>query len=184
MMPTVSFEPQTKLQSEGALCNPQAVANYFLEKSSPQGLTPMQLNKLVYIAHGWVLACLNRPLFDEPVEAWQHGPVVPSLYHEFKHFGAKPITEMSAMYVPDENRFITPRVKESYTQLVGLLDIVWQIYGRLSGGQLRSLTHTAGSPWAQSYSPGMRNVTISNDIIKPHYVDLINRLVVNAQSAR
>jgi len=56
-------------------------------------LTPMQLLKLVYISHGWMLAIYNRSLFREPVEAWKYGPVEPLVYNRFKKFGGNQITE-------------------------------------------------------------------------------------------
>jgi uncharacterized phage-associated protein len=38
------------------------------------------------------LAINKEPLIDERVEAWNYGPVIPSLYHEFKNFGSGAIT--------------------------------------------------------------------------------------------
>src|SRR5215467_7486621 len=73
----------------------KAVANEFLylAKEERRPVTPMQLLKLVYFAHGWYLALTGERLIDERVEAWKYGPVVPSIYHEFKRFGNEPITE-------------------------------------------------------------------------------------------
>ena len=66
------------------------VANRFIElaeSDSGRRLTPMQLIKLTYIAHGFSLAIKNRPLLDESVEAWRYGPVIPSLYRKLKSYG-------------------------------------------------------------------------------------------------
>ena len=48
----------------------KAVANYFLEKAEQEGkpITPLQIQKLVYIAYGWYLLkpdgfCLSCGLF-------------------------------------------------------------------------------------------------------------------------
>ena len=42
----------------------KAIANYFLEKAKAEGnsLTPMQVQKLVYFAHGWYLGLFGEPL--------------------------------------------------------------------------------------------------------------------------
>ena len=77
--------------------NALSMANYFIELAQKDGheIRPLRLMKLVYIAHGFMLAMLDRsvlnPRFDR-VEAWKYGPVIPSVYHSFKGYGASPIT--------------------------------------------------------------------------------------------
>ena len=55
----------------------QAIANFFLWQEQ---ITQMKLHKLLYYAAGWHLGFTGEPLFDEDIEAWQYGPVVPSIY--------------------------------------------------------------------------------------------------------
>src|SRR5690554_7840210 len=62
-----------------------------IAKSRGQSLTPMQLVKLTYIAHGWSLGLRGIDLFRNRVEAWQYGPVIPDLYHATKTYGRNPI---------------------------------------------------------------------------------------------
>src|SRR5260370_3705804 len=75
----------------------KADANEFLElaKKDGQQLTQMQFQNLVYFAYGWYLAITGQRLIDERVEAWQWGPVIPSIYKEFKRFGSSPVTEQA-----------------------------------------------------------------------------------------
>lgn len=79
------------------------VANYILwyakKEHSGERITALKLHKLVYYA---VVAYLDKfgfTPFDEKIEKWQYGPVVPSVYHEFKGQGyshiAKPIPTIS-----------------------------------------------------------------------------------------
>src|ERR1700722_8483585 len=65
------------------------IANEFIALASKAGsaLSPLKLQKLVYFAHGWCLALTGRPLISDRVQAWQYGPVIPSIYHEFKYVG-------------------------------------------------------------------------------------------------
>ena len=72
----------------------EAVANWFLQyaKSNDIIIDHMKLQKMIYFANGWALGVTGEPLIDERFEAWQYGPVVPSIYHQFKAFGRRPIT--------------------------------------------------------------------------------------------
>ncbi len=47
-------------------------------------MTAMKLQKLVYYAQAWSLVWEDRPLFDERIEAWANGPVVPALYERHR----------------------------------------------------------------------------------------------------
>lgn len=59
-------------------------ANNVLNRKS---LTPLKLQKILYYVQGTFLADHNRPLFNEAIQKWQYGPVVPSVYFEFKDYG-------------------------------------------------------------------------------------------------
>ena len=69
----------------------QDVADYFLflvDDPSGDNLSNLKLQKLVYYAQGFYLAIHDRPLFDDAICAWEHGPVVPSLYRRYKKYGS------------------------------------------------------------------------------------------------
>ena len=54
------------------------IANYFLSLSDPEigdGISNLKLQKLCYYAQGFYLAQHDTPLFEDTIEAWQHGPV-------------------------------------------------------------------------------------------------------------
>lgn len=63
-----------------------AVANYllYIMGEAFDDLTNMKLNKLLYFAQGHYLQRYGKPLFDNAVEAWDHGPVVPEVYTAYK----------------------------------------------------------------------------------------------------
>src|SRR5258708_36262190 len=109
-----------------------AVANYFLglAKANRVTLDPMKLQKLIYFAHGWHLALYDgEPLINEEIQAWQYGPVVQSVYHEFKQFGADPITKLATDIDVASGEIVTPRIPMDDTQTMGLLNKIWEIYG-------------------------------------------------------
>lgn len=72
---------------------PAHIANFFLWNADKEGIkdmTPMKLIKLVYISYAWSLAIYQNKLFNERIEAWRYGPVIPSIYHEFKRWETLP----------------------------------------------------------------------------------------------
>lgn len=144
--------------------NALSVARYILERRKAAGdaLTPMQLIKLVYIAQGYMLGRHGRPLFDEQVEAWQYGPVVPSVYHSVKQYKSAPVV---AIYGAPEHDF-TPAELD-------VLDAVSDSYGPVNGVVLSAATHKPDTPWAQTWHRFGRNAPISNDIIENFYTKLL-----------
>ena len=162
----------------------KAVANHFLKKYGETGITPLKIQKLVYIAHGWHLAVRGTPLVnDERAEAWEYGPVYASLYHEFKHRGRLPILDLATDFDENMKKF-TPKIDHRDEDARKLLDRVWKVYGHMSGTQLSALCHQPGSPWdeARQMFPGIRNAHVDDDRIKIHYENKVerNRAIHNA----
>ena len=151
---------------------PQHIANYFLEKADAEGIPMSQLKlmKMVYIAYGWYIALTDKPLFDEPIEAWQHGPVIESLYHEFKHFKNRPIDELALEIDMDTFEVVTPRVPDEDAEAQLILSKVWVSYKRFKAWALRNKTHEKGGPWDKVYKKDVRGIELSNNDIKNHYI--------------
>jgi uncharacterized phage-associated protein len=140
------------------------VANRFIKLAKRDGkpLTNMQLQKLVYIAHGWSLALLGRPLIKDLVEAWQWGPVIPSLYHNLSKYGAGVIDQP----IPT---FSSSKLSPSEESLI---ESVWNSYGPLSGPRLSAITHQSNTPWSRILKmSGLRSV-IPDTLIAEHYRQL------------
>lgn len=135
-----------------------------IAKRLGKSLTPLQLMKLVYIAHGWSLALRGADLFPERVEAWKYGPVVPDLYQATKHFGRNSI--------PLDQ--VTSEPSRVDADTLAFLEDVFAKYGHLSGYQLSQLTHKPGTPWQQVYQDGVFGIDIPDDLIRCHYQELRN----------
>ncbi|ALR08720.2 Panacea domain-containing protein [Xylella fastidiosa] len=153
--------------------SPATIANYFLHRASKEGraLTTMQVFKLVYIAHGWYLGFRKQPLIDEPVEAWQHGPAIRSLYNKIKKYGSGAVTELLPV-----NWFSLPtppwaNVTNIDKSTAEILDSVWNSCGHFGGIQLSEMTHKEGTPWWQVWNGRESKDTdvISNDLIQEFY---------------
>lgn len=63
----------------------RTVANYmlYIMGDAFDDLTNMKINKLLYFAQGHYLREYGEPLFDDGIEAWDHGPVIPAVYSAY-----------------------------------------------------------------------------------------------------
>jgi uncharacterized phage-associated protein len=154
-------------QTESSL----AIANYFIQKAQHESIsvTPMKILKLVYISHGWHLGIFDAPLIEEPVLAWQYGPVVSSVYHEFKRYGNTNVDDTGFVFNDKMEVVVPVAEKENWD----FLDKVWAVYRKYSGVELSALTHEKGTPWDIVWNDKggslIKNAQIPNELIKEHY---------------
>ncbi len=153
-----------------------AVANEFLElaKAEKRQVSPMKLQKLLYFAHGWHLAIRGDALLNETIEAWDFGPVVRSVYHEFKHFGNQPVTGYATYFDEDDFEVIQPELSDDAERSKKLIGKVWNVYKVFSAFELSQMTHSQGSPWSETVAPyngkPPRGLDIPNELIKDYFV--------------
>jgi uncharacterized phage-associated protein len=114
-------------------------------------ISNMKLQKLLYYQQGYHLAYFDSPLFDEDVEAWWYGPVVPVVYDKYKHLGKDVIkyTGETVLLTDEEER---------------LFDKVYGVYGQYSALGLSDLTH-GEKPW-RSVEPGKGHVIPKESLTK------------------
>lgn len=149
-----------------------AIANAFIELSKQENIpvTNMKLQKLVYIAHGFSLASLSKPLFTDDIRALKWGPVIMSLYNEVKHFGNQPIDEKIKLSAQDE--VIDLSNNQSVETVI--VKFVWNRYKNYSAAQLSSITHQKGTPWNLVWRDDEYAV-IPNDLIQSHYKGMLKK---------
>lgn len=108
------------------------VAKWFLSRDS---MTHKKLQKLCYYSQAWYCALYDgSPLFSDEIQAWVHGPVVPSIYPSYADYKWLSIPKSAF----DGSIFDK--------KALDILEAVYDTYGDLSGDQLESLTHSE-EPW-------------------------------------
>lgn len=138
------------------------VANYLLalqDEDCGDTISNLKLQKLLYYAQGFHLALTGVPLFNEPIEAWTHGPVVPVVYREFSRFGSgalpRPLDLDFSIYSAETRE---------------LLDEVHQVFGQFEAWKLRNMTHEE-PPWRDA-TPG---AVISHQALLQYFSTQIER---------
>lgn len=142
------------------------VAKYFLQQNS---MTHKKLQKLCYYAQAWHCAFYkNKPLFENRIEAWVHGPVSPELYARYSGYGWNEIPQLDITEEID----ITRKEKK-------LLDQIWEIYGKYDATQLEILSHTE-EPWKNARN-GIEELVSSNEEITYEAMGQYYREILNEE---
>lgn len=141
------------------------VAKYILQQQGE--MTTMKLQKLVYYSQAWSLVWDSKPLFDDRIEAWASGPVVPSLYQV--HKGSFLINTL-----PDgEAGNLDKEQKET-------INAVLKAYGSKPAQWLADLTHME-NPWIDArkgYEPGQN---CENEIPQASTVEYYSSILPNSE---
>jgi uncharacterized phage-associated protein len=131
------------------------IAKYII-KSLP--VDNLKLQKLLYYSQAVYLVLHDKtPLFSEMIEAWDYGPVVPPVYHEYKKYGFD--------VLPHLDESVTIDLSSDEIEAVSL---VLGYYGEMSSLELVNKTHQE-SPWKDSYQPGVPSHEIPLDAIYDYF---------------
>jgi uncharacterized phage-associated protein len=124
-------------------------------------ISNLKLQKLLYYMQGYHLAFFNEKFFEDQLEAWTYGPVVPNAYHTFKEFGPKAI-----ILDPDKYKEIelAPAQEDMFEQ-------VMNEYGKFSAIKLMEMTHKE-TPWKEAFE--RQDKIISLETMKNFFAKLID----------
>jgi len=109
------------------------VSSLILKQMGP--MTAMKLEKLVYYCQAWSLVWDEAPLFNERIEAWAGGPVVPALY--YRHRGLYEVKDWDGN--PDN----------LLRNQIDTINAVLGYYGHKTSQWLSDLTHRE-DPWVNA----------------------------------
>lgn len=142
--------------------SPVNVSNNLLKRSFDENLrmSPMKLQKLLYFVAAEFAKKTGTPLLDEDFQAWQYGPVVRSVFDEFRGFRGNSISAygkdaQGKAYTIDESR--NPQLKAA-------LDRVWAASKLQNAVALSRLTHAPESGWRKAYD-SQANVIKHEDMV-------------------
>lgn len=126
----------------------RSIANFILDLCDAESfeVSNMGLNKIIFFAHSDLIVSQEEVLVKSTFEAWQHGPVLPVIYHEFKCFAGSPITSRAKKLC----RYTGEKVVAKYDDLLHLKDFLKScvfVYARMSASQLRALSHEKDGAW-------------------------------------
>ncbi|MDR0532132.1 MAG: DUF4065 domain-containing protein [Oscillospiraceae bacterium] len=126
------------------MLSPLTYANSIIKKAleTKTPLSPMKLQKLMYLTYARYLFRQDAPLFAERFEKWRFGPVLSDVYDEFKGYKAQSIDDF---YYNCDGK--APVVSTAFWEFYQCLDEVWSAFGCWDGISLSGLTHRPGTAW-------------------------------------
>lgn len=150
----------------------EIVTRYILGKSAD--ITPLALQKLLYYAQSFYYALNRVELFTTPCQAWQHGPVYPSVYFQYREYGADPLDK------PTED--LAANIHGLSSTEVDFLDCIIDTFGRYSGSFLRNMTHNE-APWKEARGNLAEDdrctAEISRDSIHRYFDDVVAKYSIH-----
>ncbi|QQU88418.1 DUF4065 domain-containing protein [Corynebacterium glucuronolyticum] len=130
------------------------------DKGRPPSISNLKAQELAYLAESLYGYRSGDNLADTSFQAWNHGPVLPSLYSALKGNGKEPLSPHT------ERLTIGPDLETIY-------GIVWDDFGDMTASNLRNFTHRIG-PYSSYYTEGRRGIIIPFKDIHSAWRDFID----------
>ncbi|PWB27009.1 Panacea domain-containing protein [Flavobacterium sp. HTF] len=128
-------------------------------------ISNMSLQKLLFIANGLYLAKNGVPLIQEPIEVWPYGPVIKSVYQEFKTYGNAAIKQIPLSYSMNQHKELDKNADD-------VVEFALEVAKNLNAIQLSNWTHLPESPWTEAKRNNEKE--ISNDLMINYFKKFVN----------
>ena len=136
------------------------IANYIITNLGE--VTPLALEKLLAFSNGVNYAMNGKQLIKEECQAWQHGPVYPKVYNQYKKFGYKPIdTGIYSSHGCMQSLLSEDEIKA--------IELVLHTFGLYSSKTLERISHSQ-QPWLEK-RVGYKEDEAGNEIIDEKSVE-------------
>ena len=135
-------------------------------------LTPMKLQKILYLSNGLSYKKQDDKLINEKFEAWDYGPVVPTVYNAFKQYGRNNITKpFDELLHANGYGFVDPLSIPIKDEDIDIIREAWRNTKDLSAFTLSAWSHNKNSPWDKAYNAKPKQLYISDDEMKKYFID-------------
>ena len=148
------------------------IAKYILSKIQ---CTHLKLEKLVYLCYADYLCSTGKKLFIDEIYAFNLGPVVKSVYSEYKGYAETLQLEIEKkdiykkailkLQMPTRSRLLFAK---DGIEKEKSIDNTLIKYGKYSASDLVSLTHRANTPWTKTYDGSLYKEILDSIILKYH----------------
>lgn len=143
------------------------IARYVIDYSNYKKyrITNLRLQKILYFIQAAFLVFRQKLCFDDVIEAWGLGPVIPIVYHKYKGWADQNIPSVMDISSKDiiDKEYSKIIMKMDLSLIASMIDEC----SKYTTGQLVNITH-AQEPWGNAYKNQTKNV-ITPDKIKEFF---------------
>lgn len=150
------------------------VCRHVINYSNDQdyGISNLKLQKILYFVQAYFLIATSCKCFNEKIEAWDFGPVVPVAYREYKQFGSGDIPTVSYIVNFNEDNIWDSKVIKYKDNIISSVDKksieeVIDKFADYSATDLVTITHRQ-APWKDAYRRG-ENREITPEAIEEYF---------------
>lgn len=148
------------------------IAKYILTKIQ---CTHLKLEKLVYLCYAEYLVETKKKMFIDKIKAYRYGPVVKSVYDQYKHkYGnlrddnTTDIESLKNIELAVQSRIL---FAEDGMEIQTSIEKTLNKYGDKTASQLVDITHRDGSPWSKAMKKSFMGIVADitdEEIIENH----------------
>ena len=159
------------------------VSNYIISKHNVNNLHLQKL--LYYIQINYMVRNNGELLFQDSIQKWKLGPVIPKVYHAFKKFGSSDIDETYQEYtveMNDEGEMVINKLKESLSnEQKTLIDIFLKDLLRFDKFDLvdRTHQHPQWEEYQAKIMAGERNLEYDYNLLYEYFKKEREQLLVS-----
>lgn len=119
----------------------QLIAKYVIHRctQNERPISNLKLQKILYFVQAEFLVGTGRACFDDDIEAWPHGPVVPAVYFQYLIYGSTSIPDQG-----NDGFEVISRQDKNH------LDAIIDTAAKYSASGLERITHRQ-KPWINAY---------------------------------
>lgn len=129
------------------------VVNYSWVIKKP--VTNLRLQKILYFIQGAFISIKNELCFDNDVECWEYGPVVPKVYSIFREYGYSVISKIDKFpeYDFDNGTIKFKKFNDNFLRKSDkqLINEVVDFSAQFTTAELVSITHSQDL-WQKNYN--------------------------------
>lgn len=148
------------------------VANEIIKLANSENIpiTPMKLQKILYLANGLCYSICSEKLIMERFEAWDYGPVVRNVYTTYKDFKGsnikEPIDDLVHISGWSFSKASSIIVDDKSLEII---KDAWNNTKNLDAFTLSAWSHNKNSPWDKAFNAHPKEVYISDDDMKSYF---------------